>query len=722
MSLKIFLSAVSNEFHGYRDLLRSDLTRPNVEVKAQEDFKDLGGDTLDKLDDYIAHCDAVIHLVGEMTGAETDPDHEQGPLLQKHPDIATKLAPLGAALAAGKRLSYTQWEAWLALYHGKRLLIAKGAPDAPRGEGFAPTDASQGAQAEHLSRLAAVKRFPGCVFTSADNLAKYVFSSAILDLLVHAYAEEEAHARKVAEGFIHEMAAKVAGDRSLDFEGMKQAVCNAIEIYEREIASAPNQTNIDAIVDAALAKARTQVDKGQSGLARATLRRAAEEMRREEEGRRERYIAGVTTLYNRQRDIALATYDGEAAAEAIIFLAEAVHGANAVTISQALNAEAMTIYEYGRDRGSNVHLVASIALRQKLLALASSGDEKGIANNNLGTALRTLGAREGETMRLEESVLAYRAALEERTRERVPLDWAATQNDLGTALRALGERESETGRLEEAVSAYRAALEERTRERVPLDWAATQMNLGAVLSVLGARESGTGRLEEAVLAYRAALEEWTRERVPLDWAATQNNLGTALRMLAARESGTRRLDEAVSAYRAALEERTRERVPLDWARTKNNLGLALSMLGARESGTERLKESVLAYRVALEERTRERVPLDWAATQMNLGAVLSVLGARESGTERLEEAVLAYRAALEEWTRERVPLDWARTQNNLGTTLFRLGERESGTGRLEGAVLAYRAALEEWTRERVPLDWAMTQMNSRRSAFEAWRA
>ena len=42
------------------------------------------------------------------------------------------------------------------------------------------------------------------------------------------------------------------------------------------------------------------------------------------------------------------------------------------------------------------------------------------------------------------------------------------------ALQALGHRESETERLEEAVSAYRAALEERTRERVPLDWAATQ--------------------------------------------------------------------------------------------------------------------------------------------------------------------------------------------------------------------------------------------------------
>ena len=71
---------------------------------------------------------------------------------------------------------------------------------------------------------------------------------------------------------------------------------------------------------------------------------------------------------------------------------------------------------------------------------------------------------------------AFRAALEEYTRERVPLDWATTQNNLGNALQWLGEREGGTARLEEAVVAYRAALEERTRERVPLDWAASLGN------------------------------------------------------------------------------------------------------------------------------------------------------------------------------------------------------------------------------------------------------
>jgi hypothetical protein len=51
-----------------------------------------------------------------------------------------------------------------------------------------------------------------------------------------------------------------------------------------------------------------------------------------------------------------------------------------------------------------------------------------------------------------------------------------TQNNLGTALETLGERESGTETLEKAVEAYREALKERTRERVPLNWAMTWLN------------------------------------------------------------------------------------------------------------------------------------------------------------------------------------------------------------------------------------------------------
>jgi len=72
-----------------------------------------------------------------------------------------------------------------------------------------------------------------------------------------------------------------------------------------------------------------------------------------------------------------------------------------------------------------------------------------------------------------------------------------TQDNLGTALRTLGERESGTKRLGGSVAAYREAIREGTRERVPLQWATTQDNLGNALRTLGERESGTERLEQA---------------------------------------------------------------------------------------------------------------------------------------------------------------------------------------------------------------------------------
>jgi tetratricopeptide (TPR) repeat protein len=750
MAITIFISIVSDEFRAYGDHLDRDLTRHNVAVKVQEHFKDLGGDTLDKLDVYIADCHGVVHLVGHMTGFAAN-EREQQALLGKYSDLSKRLPPLGEALKNGVLLAYTQWEAWLALYHSKPLFIAKAGETAEREASFAPTEGSRAAQAAHLARLKDFGSHCSCEFTSPDHLVKHIFSTKILDLLVEDFAKRAAQERDIANGFIEEMAKRVAGDKALNLDAMKQAVQNAIEIYEKEIAGRPIETNLDGIVNRALASARAHLDRGLSSLARATLRKAAEDMRRDEDERRGRYEAGVTALLTHERDIALATYNGHSAAAAVVELARSIHDANA-SIVEFLDAEAQALYEYGRDRGSNVHLVAAIALRRELLGLASSGDERGAAFHSLGTALSILGERESGTTRLEEALSAHRSALQERTRDRVPLDWAKTQHRLGCALWRLGERERGTEKLEQAVAAFSAALEEQTRELVPLEWAQTQSNYGSALRTLGERErgtsrlkdaivafraalevrtrehwrdwattqnnlgnalrklgeweSGTLRLEEAILAFRSALEERTRERAPLDWAVTQNNLGVALMRLGERQAGTGNLDEAITAYRIALEELVRERVPLQWAQTQNNLGLALSGLGERESGAMRLDEAVTAYRAAFEERTRERVPLEWAQTQNNYGSVLRVLGERECGTARLDEAVAACRAALEERTRERVPLDWAQTQNNLGLALSRLGERESGTARLEEAVAAYRAALEERTRERVPLDWA----------------
>jgi hypothetical protein len=79
--------------------------------------------------------------------------------------------------------------------------------------------------------------------------------------------------------------------------------------------------------------------------------------------------------------------------------------------------------------------------------------------------------------------------------------------------------------------AYRAALEERTRARVPLEWGNTQHNLGTVLQKLGARKGGKARLEEAVTVIRAALEELTPEATSNRHQLAQQNLDRCLVLL-----------------------------------------------------------------------------------------------------------------------------------------------------------------------------------------------
>jgi hypothetical protein len=93
-----------------------------------------------------------------------------------------------------------------------------------------------------------------------------------------------------------------------------------------------------------------------------------------------------------------------------------------------------------------------------------------------------------------------------------------TQNNLGLALWKLGARESGTARLEEAVAAYRAALQERTRERIPLQWAASNGNQGIAMMLIADRTSNAALAETAVQEIEATYET-TSSSGQMVWAA-----------------------------------------------------------------------------------------------------------------------------------------------------------------------------------------------------------
>lgn len=124
--MKIFISAVSREFQSSRDALRSDLRAVGAEVTVQEDFQQHGGSLLEKLENYIANCDRVIALVGDIYGCEPD---------QQLPDLP--------------RRSYTQWEYFFATGErlngrklaAKDLFVYLAAPEFSRGDEVAHQDA-----------------------------------------------------------------------------------------------------------------------------------------------------------------------------------------------------------------------------------------------------------------------------------------------------------------------------------------------------------------------------------------------------------------------------------------------------------------------------------------------------------------------------------------------------------------------------------------------------
>jgi hypothetical protein len=163
---RVFISCVSDEFEkpgarfpGFRSALRDYLTRADCEVKVQEDFRQEGKLlTVAKLDEYIRNCAAVIHLVGARPGATASAQAvaeylaaEPG-FLKKYPDLH---------LGDGSGISYTQWEAFLALHHGVNLFV------------YATEDAATG-QKDHLDRLKSVGRYPSQFAGTADLLGQLI--------------------------------------------------------------------------------------------------------------------------------------------------------------------------------------------------------------------------------------------------------------------------------------------------------------------------------------------------------------------------------------------------------------------------------------------------------------------------------------------------------------------------------------------------------------------
>lgn len=117
MGRRVFISAVTGELGAQRSKIERALSGADIEVREQgKNFRQEGGTLLENIGTYIAECDTVICLIGNVSGYPPEPD-ELGELVQL-PLYQRCLSDTGLT-----ELSRTQWEFLLARYFQRRTLI-----------------------------------------------------------------------------------------------------------------------------------------------------------------------------------------------------------------------------------------------------------------------------------------------------------------------------------------------------------------------------------------------------------------------------------------------------------------------------------------------------------------------------------------------------------------------------------------------------------------------
>jgi hypothetical protein len=119
----------------------------------------------------------------------------------------------------------------------------------------------------------------------------------------------------------------------------------------------------------------------------------------------------------------------------------------------------------------------------------------------VGTVLCQLGTHRRGARTLEQSVVAYRNALDERTQDKSPFAWAITQNNLAAAMQALGEHEEDIGSLEASIPVYDAVLKVLNSDTVPLIWAMVSANRASAMCALAGESDHLDMAEASVVEF-----------------------------------------------------------------------------------------------------------------------------------------------------------------------------------------------------------------------------
>ena len=99
---------------------------------------------------------------------------------------------------------------------------------------------------------------------------------------------------------------------------------------------------------------------------------------------------------------------------------------------------------------------------------------------------------------------------------------------------------------------YEQALELRTQDETPVDWAETKLNYGVIIHTIGVLEDDSRMLKDALDTYKSAINFIDRNEDPQTWACAMSNIGVVLCQLGTHRRGARTLEQALVALEHAV--------------------------------------------------------------------------------------------------------------------------------------------------------------------------
>lgn len=191
---RILLSCVADEFlktqpndptgfQSYRDYLARELAAAaGLEIILADEIAVGSTDRLQALDEEIARCDLVLHLVGDMPG-EAPSIEEVARLLKRRPTLFAGKRALAARLQETTPITYTQWACYLAWEDKTERLVLYAAPEALRSPAAIQEEILLIQQFRHRQIIASMAE-PWSTFRGHDHLCRKLWLNLIRRSLV----------------------------------------------------------------------------------------------------------------------------------------------------------------------------------------------------------------------------------------------------------------------------------------------------------------------------------------------------------------------------------------------------------------------------------------------------------------------------------------------------------------------------------------------------------